>query len=413
MERVSGDLLAEWTAEARERWHVPGMATGLLQNGETVFAADGVLELGRDEPVSPGTHFRIASVTKPFVCTLAMTLVQDGLLSLDEPPPGARTEATVCQLLSHQGGLAIEWPGDVDDAVDDAALLRLAEREPELLPVGPGELFSYCNTGYWFVGAAIARLTGGTFEEAMGQRVLEPLGLRATSFEAGPAATGHDQVAPGADEHRISEGPYPRVRRPSGGLWSTVGDLLRFGAHHLGGPGPLTADSIAEMQRQLISVPGGAYGLGWFLFRGAVEHPGSAAGFQSLLLLVPDERVAFAALANSSRGQGAIRDVRERLGLGRASPAGAVLADELLERLVGRYEGQGQRITVARDGAALRLEVAEVDPFTGTELVFPPMWAKAVAEREFEITTGEWRGERLDFPRDGFIRAMTLASRVE
>src|SRR5919201_6940581 len=323
MERVSGDLLAEWTAEARERWHVPGMATGLLQDGETVFAADGVLELGGDEPVSPGTHFRIASVTKPFVCTLAMTLVQDGLLSLDEPPPGAWTEATVRQLLSHQGGLAIEWPGDVDDAVDDAALLRLAEREPELLPVGPGELFSYCNTGYWFVGAAIARLTGGTFEEAMGQRVLEPLGLRATSFEAGPAATGHDQVAPGADEHRISEGPYPRVRRPSGGLWSTVGDLLRFGAHHLGGPGPLTADSIAEMQRQLISVPGGAYGLGWFLFRGAVEHPGSAAGFQSLLLLVPDERVAFAALANSSRGQGAIRDVRERLGLGRASPVEA------------------------------------------------------------------------------------------
>src|SRR5919197_4840293 len=118
MERVSGDLLAEWTAEARERWHVPGIAVGLLQDGDAVFAADGVLELGRSEPVSPGTHFRIASVTKPFVCTLAMTLVQDGLLALDQPPPGAPTKATVRQLLSHQGGLAAEWPGELDAADD-------------------------------------------------------------------------------------------------------------------------------------------------------------------------------------------------------------------------------------------------------------------------------------------------------
>src|SRR5919202_1068889 len=114
MERVSGDQLARWTADARARWNVPGMVTGLFQDGETVFAADGIAGLGGDKRVAPETQFRIASITKPVVATLALTLAHDGLLSLDEPPPGTRTSASIRQLLSHQGGLAIEWPVDLD-----------------------------------------------------------------------------------------------------------------------------------------------------------------------------------------------------------------------------------------------------------------------------------------------------------
>src|SRR5712691_5332360 len=106
MERVSAQKLAEWAVEARQRWSVPGLAVGLFHDGETVVGADGVCELGGDEQVSPETAFRIASITKPFTATLALTLAQDGLLALDEPPPGAPVEATIRQLLSHQGGLA-------------------------------------------------------------------------------------------------------------------------------------------------------------------------------------------------------------------------------------------------------------------------------------------------------------------
>src|SRR5437764_13126121 len=99
MQRVSADQLAQAAAEARDGWHVPGIAVGLLQGGETTFAADGVRELGSDEPVAADTQFRIASITKPFVGTLAMTLVHDGLLALDVPPRETRTEATIRQLL--------------------------------------------------------------------------------------------------------------------------------------------------------------------------------------------------------------------------------------------------------------------------------------------------------------------------
>src|SRR5438477_543350 len=93
MERVSAQQLAEWAAEARERWSVPGLAVGLLQDREIVSVGDGVLELGRPDRVSRDTIFRIASITKPFTATLAMTLAQEGLLALDKPPPKSATRA--------------------------------------------------------------------------------------------------------------------------------------------------------------------------------------------------------------------------------------------------------------------------------------------------------------------------------
>jgi CubicO group peptidase (beta-lactamase class C family) len=402
MGRVSAENLAKWAAEARERWSVPGIAVGLVDDGELVTAADGVPALGHAERVSPETVFRIASITKPFTATLVLTLVQDGLLQLDEPPPGTRVNATIRQLLSHQGGLAPEWPEPLGDG---ETLLELAQREPEPLPVGPGELFSYCNVGYWLVAAAVERVLGTNFEEAMSARVLEPLGIASTGFEVVDAARGHDQVAPGADEHVPAEVRYPPVRRAGGGLFSSVPDLLRFAAHHLGGPGPLTQEPLAELRRPLSSGPGFRYGMGWFLRerqgRRSVEHQGSVLGYQSLLLLAPDEKLAFAALTNSSRGYAAIRDVLRTVGLG--DDEQLTLTDIDLAGFAGRYVGQGMIAELVSDDGLLRVERKEVDPFTGETSSWPAVRGRPVGEAEFEIVDGEWRGDRFDFPRPGFV----------
>jgi CubicO group peptidase (beta-lactamase class C family) len=401
MQRVSAEQLTELAAEARERWNVPGLAVGVLRKGDTLMAADGQQELGRGEPVTPETVFRIASITKPFTATLAMTLVQEGLLALDEPSPGTRIEATVRQLLSHQGGLAPEWP----EPLDDSGLLELTEGEPERLPVAAGELFSYCNSGFWFVAAGIARTVGTSFEDAMRTRVIEPLGLASTGFKADDPARGHEQVEPGSDEHVPAGTWYPPGRTASGGLWSSVPDLLRFAEHHLGAPGPLTASSVAEMQRPCSNGPGFRYGLGWFLKRrqgqGAVEHPGSVLGFQSLLMLVPEEHLAFASLTNSSRGAAAIRDIVRAIGLGEDEAATVELPD--LGRFAGRYRGQEGVVELTPNNGGLRVERTEIDPFSQEPLVLPAVRARPIGEREFEIVDGEWSGERFDFPRPGFV----------
>jgi CubicO group peptidase (beta-lactamase class C family) len=402
MGRVSAEKLAEWASAARERWDVPGIAVGLMERGEFVTAADGVQTLGLDDRVSPETVFRVASVTKPFTATLVLTLVQEGLLQLDEPPPGTRVKATIRQLLSHQGGFASEWPEPLDD---EETLLELAQRDPEQLPVGPGELFSYSNVGYWFVAAAAEHVLGRSFEEAMSTRVLEPLGLASTGFEAVDAAPGHDQVAPGADEHVPAVARYPRVRRPGGGLFSSVPDLLRFAEHQLGGAGPLKQQSLAEMRRPLSSGPGFRYGLGWILRdrkgRRCVEHPGSVLGYQSLLLFVPDEHLAFAALSNSSRGYAAIRHVLRKVGLGDDEPQTRVDVD--LTGFAGRYVGQWAIAEFAAEDGLLRVERTEIDPFTGETTSWPTVRGRPVGEAEFEIVDGEWRGDRFDFPRSGFV----------
>jgi CubicO group peptidase (beta-lactamase class C family) len=418
MERVSAQKLQELAAEAREHWSLPGLAVGVFQDRGVASAADGVLELGHPEPVSPKTFFRIASITKPFTATLAMTLVQEGLLALDEPPPGSRVEATVRKLLSHQGGLASEWPSALEESsARGDSLQRVAECEPGRLPVGPGERFSYCNVGFRLVGAAAARACETTFEPAIRARVPEPLNLVSTGFEPRHAARGHEQVEPGSGEHIAVDYPFPRTRAPSGGLWSTVDDLLRFAAHHVGGPGPLLRASVHEMQQPHIAAPGGSYGLGWFLREGAgrriVKHSGSAAGFESLLLLVPEEGFGLAALSNSGRGAAAIRELLERLELGSAGAPDFTLAPEQLAAFRGIYSADGLEVEVVPEGGRLSVTVTYLGPFSGKNVAYPPVLARPVAEREFEVLEAELRGERLTFPRDGFVCLGVLATRTD
>jgi CubicO group peptidase (beta-lactamase class C family) len=349
-----------------------------------------VRALGAPEPLMVDDVFRIASITKPFVATLVVSLVEQGLLDLDAPPEG--TDATIRQLLSHQGGLA-------------------SERAEPIEGVAPGELFSYSNAGFWLVGGAIERVTGLTFEEAMQRHVLAPFGLEHTGFEVEDGVPGHHQVAPGGDEHRRAEDEYPRERRPSGGLWSTVEDLLRFARRHLDETGPL-----AELRRPAAVGPGFRHGLGWFLRerRGlaTVEHEGSVAGYQSLLLLVPEDRLALAALTNSGRGSAAIHDLLDSLGLALTPLDDVPLPPEELDRFVGRYQAPGIRTAVERVDGCLRVTASERVPLRDEIVEYPPFVARPVGPREFEVVNGELRGEILGFPRDGFLSFGVLSRRV-
>src|SRR5207302_8342162 len=138
----------------------------------------------------------------------------------------------------------------------------------------PGEWFSYASAGYYIASATAARAAGSTFESALAARILDPLGLERTTFA-------------GADGF-----VYPRARRGGGGLFSCVQELLVFAEHLLGGPGPLTAESLVEMATPQVAVADGWYGLGLGIrdLRGRriLEHGGSVSGYRALLLVVPE-----------------------------------------------------------------------------------------------------------------------------
>jgi D-alanyl-D-alanine carboxypeptidase len=154
-------------------------------------------------------RIRVASITKSFVATVVLQLVNEGRLSLDDTVdqrlPGLLrlgSQITVRQLLNHTSGFATG-----DDSPDAEALYRqhLANPEHFHVPVRrmialangrplhfePGTNFHYTNTGYDVLGLIVERVTDGSLEAALTERIFEPLNLRHTSFE--PTALQSDR----------------------------------------------------------------------------------------------------------------------------------------------------------------------------------------------------------------------------
>lgn len=369
--------LAEIVREARARTGVPGVAAGLLRDGAVETCADGVLQLGLDAPVRPETPFRVASISKPFTASLALSC-----LPLDGPLGGR-----LAGWLSHTAGFRCE--------------------SDTPLPEGAEGLFSYSNAGYWAAGRETALALGTSFEEAMRARILGPLGLAETGYDdpGAAAARGHEQE--GETGHRaVAEDAYPAGRRPSGGLWSTVGDLLGFAAHHLGGPGPVPEEARAAMREPRSQALGAGYGLGWWSRdaggRPALDHEGSVAGYQSLLLLVPEDGLALAVLTNSWRGSGLVRRVVEQLGLGATAPAGPGGVGP--RDVAGTYALADAEAVVQTTRDGLRVEEVDVDPVTRARISAPRYPVEPLGGGVFGAAGGLLMSHRLDFPRPGFAR---------
>jgi CubicO group peptidase (beta-lactamase class C family) len=366
-------------------WDVPAMTVGTAVGGEVSVVAVGC---------EPATRFRAASITKPFTAFLTA-----GLLDLEETTGVWPDDVRVRHLLAHLSGFDCELrSGDLSrlGTGEDALSAAVAELPNVRRFVDVDQIWSYANTGYWLAGYLAAARAGATYEDALATRVLEPLGLEATSFgEPDLAGTGVGAM----------EGPYPRARRPSGGLVSNAVDLLRFGQQLLSEP------MFAAMRRPYGKTVGGVYGLGLFGERvGGVEvwgHSGSYGGFQSQLLLVPDAGAVLVGLTNSGSGAKALYDVEQAyfdsvLGARRVLPPFVELSDAQLARYAGRYANSDADADIRVEAAGLVLAV------DGEELFLRP-----IGEARFQVPDGPHVRERLDFPRDGLVRlGSRLAARV-
>jgi CubicO group peptidase (beta-lactamase class C family) len=353
--------LEEMVRDAHARTGIPGVAAGLLIGGETSFAAAGVLAAGGSEPVSAATPFRIASITKPFTATLC---AETGVLD----------EGTAA-LLSHTAGF------------------RPESEEP--LPGACQGLWSYSNAGYWHAGARAAAAAGGSFESAMHEAVLDPFALGSTAFEE-PDAAARGHVQAGESGHTlVPADSYPRERRPSGGLWSTVGDLVRFGERHL--------EAYEELHAPRADALGARYACGFWVRdlsgRLALDHEGSVAGYQSLLLLVPDEKLVLAVLTNSWRGSGLVRHVVAALDLAPHTAAPVPIDPSL----AGTYALDDVRARVTLDGERLSIALTETEPVTSTAIEVT-LSARSLGTDVFGYAGGMLQGHRLDFPRPDVAR---------
>ncbi|MFD8630982.1 serine hydrolase domain-containing protein [Streptomyces sp. NPDC059533] len=213
--------------------------------------AAGVTDVRSGRAAMEDARFRAGSVTKTFTAAVVLQLAAEGKVDLNRPVqdylpgllPGFEP-VTVRQLLNYTSGLqSADGPGDTFqdeyahrfDLVDPHALIANAvAKGPEFRP---GEKQRYSNIHYTVLGELIEKLTGTTYEKAVGDRIIKPLGLRHTSFPArtqnripGPYNHGYQAVV-GADGSRtlvdVSEW-NSSSNWAAGDLMSTTADLERF-----------------------------------------------------------------------------------------------------------------------------------------------------------------------------------------
>jgi CubicO group peptidase (beta-lactamase class C family) len=168
----------------------------VAENGKVIFKKGyGLADFEWKIPNTPDTKFRLGSITKQFTATLILQLVDEGKLTLDttlakalpyyRQDTGARV--TIHHLLSHTSGIPsyTSQPGFFRDVsrdpyeVKDFAL-KFCSGELEF---EPGSTFRYDNSGYFLLGAIIEQLTGKTYAEVLKERILDPLGMRATGYD--------------------------------------------------------------------------------------------------------------------------------------------------------------------------------------------------------------------------------------
>jgi CubicO group peptidase (beta-lactamase class C family) len=287
-------------------------------------------------------------VSKPFVATAVASLASTrrpggAVLDLDAPitdwvpeltlADGRAAEVTARGLLSHTSGLpdVYEYGWHDPQLGDDALSVLAGSLSGWRLQSDPGSTYSYSNVGYELLGLLLSRVTGRTFESAVNEEVLAPLGMRDSTFLRSEVPA-HLAAAPHVGMPlTVPQGVYPYTRRhaPSSSLHSDLTDMCRWIVAHCepvdqsdtsdgdtDGEGDGSGEPQARLDRGLLDlmwrpvVPVGeppweeSMALGWSVgrYRGArtLSHSGADPGFGTRLVVVPERRTGVIVLANSN-----------------------------------------------------------------------------------------------------------------
>jgi CubicO group peptidase (beta-lactamase class C family) len=310
-----------------EAYDLPGLSIGVVdKNNEIVYARGfGYKNIDTRTPVDTETLFHMASISKPFVATAVMQLVEQGKIDLEAPvttylpyfelADERYKDITIQKMLSHVSGMPdvqdYEWDNPVYDA---GALERYVRSISDLkMRFDPGARYAYSNMAFECLGDVIAKVSGKTFADYEKTHVLDPAGMVQSTFlkpEGLPEnwASGHLRTI----KTIAWEGyPYNRKHGPSSTLHSNAVEMCRWAIFNMGrgsfeGKTILEASSYDLLWKpwQAIGKAGGrqAVGLSWFLgeHRGekTVSHGGGDTGFNSYLIMLPDKGMAVAVMIN-------------------------------------------------------------------------------------------------------------------
>ena len=328
-------------------WQVPGLALGILRDGETLYcAAYGLGDVAHEIAVTPDTLFAIGSITKSFTVAGLAMLVDEGRLDWDRPvrgvlpgfalaDPVATAQSTPRDMVTHRTGMArhdMFWYGSGLDADQLFNGLR------HLAPGAPfRSTWQYNNLLVAAAGRVTAAVSGESWQDFTARRLLAPLGMTRTDFSAEEndprRAKPYEKIE--GRVHRIAFYDM-RAIAPAGAINSTVADMLSYLAFHMKLGRHAGVRLLSERQAKAMQTPRAtldeapahaalgtaAYGMGFFIstYRGEkiIWHAGGIDGFVALLAFLPDAGIGVVALSNLDR-----------------NPAPTILTRNLFDRLLG------------------------------------------------------------------------------
>ncbi|MFC2098253.1 serine hydrolase domain-containing protein [Bacteroidota bacterium] len=306
-------------------YDLPGLAVGIVKNNEIVYARSfGYKNIETKEPVSITSLFHMASISKPFVATAIMQLVEQGKIDLDATVitylPYFKLEGehydeiTIKQMLNHISGMPDVQDYEWYDPVYDAGALEKYVRSisAEKMRSVPGEEFAYSNMAFECLGDVIAKVSGLSFADYVKQNILSPTGMKESTFLK-PDHLPENWAAPHLRFMTMEpwDGyPYNRMHGPSSTLHSNVVEMCNWAMINMN-RGSLNGNTILDQASyDLLWKPwfktgeNSDVGLSWFLGKyreeTTISHGGGDTGFNTFFVMLPEKSIAVVVLCNFS-----------------------------------------------------------------------------------------------------------------
>jgi CubicO group peptidase (beta-lactamase class C family) len=307
-----------------ERADIAGATVAVVKDGALLFARGyGSADVETGKPVvADTTLFRPGSVSKLFVWTSVMQLVEQGKLNLDadvntyldfQIPATFPQPITMRHIMTHTSGLE-EFLQDL--FIDDASKLRpLGEYLRDHLPrrmYPPGTVPAYSNYATTLAGYIIERLSGRPFNDYVEDRVFKPLGMTRTTFRQPLPAGWEDAMSSGYTLASEGRKPFGIVGAfPAGSVSTTATDIARFMLAHLGGGAAgdariLQAETTRLMHTRQFGMSDDMNGMALGFYEESrnglriIGHAGDTQSFHSDLHLIPDAGLGFFISFNSA-----------------------------------------------------------------------------------------------------------------
>jgi len=300
---------------------IPGMALGIVQDGQIVHLGGFGVADSSGRAVTPQTPFIIASVTKSFTALAVMQLVEAGKIDLDTPvqtylpwfelaDKEASAKITVRNLLNHTTGISQRdgnrYTGSsqgLEETVRGLNTIQLTQ------PVGIS--FQYSNLNYMIAGLIVEQVSGQSYADYVTEHIFEPLDMRHSYASRAPAladglAEGHIYMF---GQAFAGDGPNPPSGLPAGGLSATVEDLSHYAIAQLNdgrynNTSILSPQGITELHAPAILMGGNDhYAMGWVVGTmdeiPAVWHGGTDVSNLAMLILMPERGLGVVLLSNA------------------------------------------------------------------------------------------------------------------